>query len=176
MNESPQDPAPQLETTAPPVNDLPPLPRPFDTEPRSISPSGCGRGALVGCGVLVVLFGIAGVVFVAKANDMLAWLMEKLEDQIVATLPDDLPPDERQRLDQAFDDLYEAIAGNDFDPIALQSLQPFLLEATQKASQGLSREDVRDLTEAIEKAAGRGPPEVEDPEPAPTPDPTSESA
>jgi len=174
MNESPLDPAPTSEPTTSPVDDLAPLPRPFDAEPKKISTNGCGRGALVGCGVLAVLFGITGVIFVLKANDMLVWLMEKLEEQIVTALPDDLAPDERERLDQAFDDLYEAIDGNAFDPIALQSLQPFLLEVTQKAPQGLTREDVRELTEAIENAAGRGPPEVEGPEP--TVDPAKETA
>ena len=136
---------------------LPPLPEPFAPAPRPLKSPGCGRGALIGCGVLVLLLGIGAVGLAMNVNRMLVWILQRLEAQVETKLPADLTAEERTRFKSAFADLYRTIQEGKVDPIAVQSLQRELMALATDVDRGLSREQVLRLTEAVEKAAGRAP-------------------
>ncbi len=136
---------------------LPPLPEPFAPAPRPLKSPGCGRGALIGCGVLVLLLGIGAVGLAMNVNRMLVWFLQRLEAQVEAKLPADLTAEERTRFKSAFADLYRTIQEGKVDPIAVQSLQRELMALATDVDRGLSREQVLRLTEAVEKAAGHVP-------------------
>jgi hypothetical protein len=137
---------------------LPPLPRPFAPEPRRLQGrEGCGRGALIGCGVLVLLFGVAAIALSTRAAELSVWLLRKLEARITAELPADVRAVERDRLQRAFADLYAAVEGGDVEPAAMQELQRRLMTLAGEVERGLTREQVAELTAALERAAGGGP-------------------
>ena len=136
---------------------LPPLPEPFAPAPRPLKSPGCGRGALIGCGVIILLLGIGAVGLAMNVNRMLVWILQRLETQVETKLPADLTSEERTRFKSAFADLYRTIQEGKVDPIAVQSLQRELMALATDVDRGLSREQVLRLTEAVEKAAGRAP-------------------
>src|SRR6185295_6206410 len=105
-------PSPMSEPQAP----LPPLPEPFAPAPRPLRAPGCGRGALIGCGVLLVLFGIGAVALAFNANRMLAWWFHRVESMVVEKMPADVTPAERARFSAAFADLYRTIEEGKIEP------------------------------------------------------------
>lgn len=122
---------------------------------RSHPAGGSGkRPLLIGCGVLLVLLGIAAVVLVAKRAEFVGWMFAKLEAQILAKLPEDVTPAERQRLDRAFDSAAEAIGAGTADQAKADQLNSVLLEFAQGGRQ-ITREDVLELTRALEDVAGK---------------------
>ncbi|HVS04418.1 MAG TPA: hypothetical protein VMT16_16770 [Thermoanaerobaculia bacterium] len=129
------------------------IPQPFGSEPRPLTPSGCSRNSVIGCGVLVVLLGVAAVLLLARSNEVMVWVLEKLETRVEEKLPEDLPAADRARLAAAFQRLYRAIESGEVDPAALQRLQRELLDLAQ-ADRRLTVEEVRDLTVSLEAAAG----------------------
>ena len=133
---------------------LPPLPEPFAPSPRPLQRPGCGRGALVGCGVVIALLGVGAVVLALNAERMLVWVLQRLEAQVEAKLPADLTAAERTRFQTAFTDLYRAVEDGKVDPVAVQALQRELFALSTEVDRGLGREQVLRLTEAVEKAAG----------------------
>ena len=136
-------------------------PAPFHPgPPRSASGASGKRPLLIGCGALLVLLGIAAVVLVAKRAEVVGWMFEKLEAQILAKLPEDVTPEERQRLDQAFDDAAQAIGSGAADQAEADQLNSVLLELAQGGRQ-ITREDVLELTRALEEVAGKKPPEAD---------------
>jgi hypothetical protein len=143
-----------------PLSNLPPLPEPFAVAPRTLRAQGCGRGALIGCGVLIAIFGIAAVGLTLKADEMLVWILHRLEEKVAAKLPADLTPVERQRFSAAFEDLYASVGKGKVDPVAVQSLQRELFAVSGQVETGLSREQVVRLTAAVEAAAGKAPPQT----------------
>ncbi len=137
-----------------PSSSPPPVPRPFAPEARQ-APGGCGRPALIGCGVLVLLIGIASIAFVVKAKDLLAWLMTKIETQVVEALPADVTDGERARLVHGFAAAKEQIRQGNVEMPALKALQLQLQKASEKApKKELSRDDVLDLLSALERVGG----------------------
>jgi hypothetical protein len=136
---------------------LPPLPEPFAPAPRPLRGPGCGRGALVGCGVLMALFGIAMVGLTLNKDRLLAWVMHRLQVQVEAKLPADLTPAERQRLSAAFAELDRVASAGKVDPASAQALQRQLWTLANEVDRGLDREQVLRLTEAVEEAAGKPP-------------------
>jgi hypothetical protein len=109
----------------------------------------------VGCGAVAVLVGIAAIVFVIKAKDLLSWTMEKLEEQVVAALPADVTADERARLDRGFEAAIAKIRAGEIEPPSLTALQRQLQQAAEKAPRRtLTREDVLDLLSALERVGG----------------------
>ena len=124
---------------------------------KPISPGGGSSGKrplLIGCGALLVLLGIAAVVLVAKRAELVGWMFQKLEAQILAKLPEDVTPDERQRLDQAFDSAATAIGSGAADQSKADQLNSVLLDLAQGGRQ-ITREDVLKLTRALEEVAGK---------------------
>ena len=138
----------------------PPIPpstpaSPFNPgRPSSAGGASRARPLLIGCGALLVLLGIAAVVLVAKRAEFVGWMFQKLEAQILAKLPEDVTPGERQRLDQAFDAAAAAIGSGTADPTKADQLNSVLLDLAQGGRQ-ISREDVLKLTRALEEVAGK---------------------
>jgi len=141
--------------------------RPFTGQPKP-APAGCSRPLLIGCGVVIVLLGLAAIVFIVKAPDLFAWGLGSLREGIVAKLPDDLTDAERARLDRGFDAVAERVKGGEaVEPPALKALQRQLVSATEKANAGeLTRDDVLDLLSALERVGGLLP-EEKSPEASP---------
>lgn len=152
----------------PPPPPAPGSPRPFASEPRR-APAGCGRRFALGCGIVAALLGVAGIVFLVKAKDLLAWTMGKLQAEVVKSLPADLGDDERARLDRAFEAAMANIRAGKIEAPALKALQTQLVRAAEKAPRKeLTRDDVLDLLSALERVGGLLP--------APTPEPAPEAA
>ena len=138
-----------------PPTSPPTVPSPFN--PGQPRPSGGGSGRrplLIGCGALLVLLGIAAIVLVAKRAELVGWMFHKLETQILAKLPEDVTPEERQRLDEAFDAAAAAIGSGTVDPAKADQLNAVLLDLAQGGRQ-ITREDALKLTRALEEAAGK---------------------
>jgi hypothetical protein len=146
------------------MNDsLPPLPaphaKPFAPE-KIAGGGGCQKPLLVGCGLLALLLGIAAVVFVVKAKDVLAYAMNQLRAEVEAHLPEDAPESERQRLESGFDVALARIRSGELEPAALQELQKKLTAAASaSATRRLTREELTGLIAALEKFndAGKAP-------------------
>jgi hypothetical protein len=139
---------------------LPPLPQPFAPAPRPLrSPgAGCGRTGLIGCGVLVALFGVGAVALSLRAETVMIWLFRQIEARIEARMPSDLTAAERERFDEAFAALYRSLEMKRVEPAAMQSLQSELMAVAGRVERGLTREQVLDLTAAVERAARGGVP------------------
>src|SRR6185436_507095 len=122
------------------MSDLPPPPQPPPAKPfapeKLSGGGGCQRPFLIGCGLLAVLLGIAAVVFVVKAKDVLAYAMNQLRESVVAHLPEGSEGADRQRIEAGFDAALTRIRTGVIDPAALQELQKSLAAA---ASVGTTR-------------------------------------
>jgi hypothetical protein len=112
---------------------------------------------LIGCGVVVLLLGVAAVVFLLKAGDLFGWALARFETEITRALPDELTDEERQRLHQAFQEAADAVRSGDFDPMALQRLQGTLRDSLLDQDQRLTPEQVYELIEVLEEVGGREP-------------------
>ncbi|MCL4839388.1 MAG: hypothetical protein KJ058_15645 [Thermoanaerobaculia bacterium] len=124
---------------------------------RAPAPSGCGRLALVGCGISTLLLGIAAVVFLFKADDLLAWTLRKMEAQIAEALPPEVTPEERDRFRRAFAEARDAIGRGDIDPAALQRLQRKLASFGGRSGENpAGREEILDLVAALEAVPASG--------------------
>lgn len=152
----PTPPSAEPPTPAPPTGDQP-APSPFDRpsgEPRRSSGPGVGKPLLIGCGGLLLLLLVAGVLFLVYQNQIAAWLFETMQGQLAPALPDDLPPDVRQRYDRAFDQAIESMRAGSYNPFAMQGAQREFTRAAGHLSGDdakLSVEDVERLSAALEK-------------------------
>ena len=124
---------------------------PFRSEPAQLA--GCGKPAVIGCLVLLVLVGLGLGVLVWKARDLLGFAIGEYQAAVMAALPEDLRESERQRLERAFDRALAAIEGGDMNPAGLQKLQR-ALASPPRPGEVLEREEVIDLIEALETIAG----------------------
>src|SRR5688500_14627840 len=156
------------EPTSPPV-----APQPFASAPIEPRAGGCGKPVFVGCGVVLVLLGIAGVLFVVKAKDLLVWSLDKAKGGITAKLAPDVTAADRERFETAFAAAASNIKAGKMDPAALQRLQRRLMQAVDPQGGQVSREEFLDLTRAFEELGGLAPAGV--PEPA-APPPLAEPA
>jgi len=156
------------------MSETPGTPRsPFNPPPKPQAPpvaqpgrGGCGKPAVIGCLVLLVLTGIGliiGLYYAAGHYDrILVWTLDRIRDGVVVRLPRDLPAEERQRLEAAFASAKGVAAAIQRDPAVAQKVQLQLLELAQKA-QGtgtLSRQQVEEITRDLEQigTAGNSPP------------------
>ena len=88
------------ESQVPP--ELTPPTTPFADAPIEPRAGGCSKPALIGCGVVFLLLGIAGLVFVLKAKNLLVWSLEKVRAGNAANLPADATAADRERFNAAF--------------------------------------------------------------------------
>jgi hypothetical protein len=140
---------------------VPPSPfRPQPVTPRApgapSSKSGCGRPLLIGCGAALILLGIGAVVFLLKAPAIAQWAFSRLEAEIAPKLPPDLPAADRQRLTRAFAAVREGLATGRIDLASLQPVQARLTAVAGKPQEQVTQDDIRGLTESLEKLAGVG--------------------
>jgi len=134
-----------------------PFNNPQPTEPKK-SGTGCSRPLLIGCGVLLVLLGVGALILALNAGKLATWAFDKLEEQIEAQLPKDIPAEDRQRLGRAFDHLRESIQDGTADPTQLRLAQTKMRDMALDPSE-ITAEDVRELSALLEDAAGRPPAE-----------------
>ena len=132
---------------------------PFDREPfsptgRGAKATGGSRWALLGCGALILLMGIGSVVFLLKAKDLFSWMMDELETEIMQSLPADMTEAEKSELSAAFDAAVQAVQEDRASPEDLQRLQQLLREALRDDAGRLSREEVEELIEALDRVSG----------------------
>lgn len=120
-----------------------------------------GRAMLLGCAVLLVLLGVAAIVFLLKADDFVGWVFGSVEETIVERLPPDLPAEERARLDRAFAAASARIESGEADPKALRRLQGGLSRAVRSSGDdaALTREEVAEIIATLEEIAGTTPPD-----------------
>lgn len=133
---------------------------PFDDQPTKPS-GGCSTPLLIGCGVGLVLVGILLVVTIFNIPSIMGWVFESTGEMLTRELPEEIPAEERQRLEQAFRDVARAAREERIDPERLMALQQEIRELQGQDPQDLTRDDVRELTEALEGAVR--PPEAEEP-------------
>ncbi len=131
----------------------PPAPQAKPFAPEKIAGGGgCQKPLLVGCGLLALLLGIAAVVFVVKAKDVLAYAMNQLRAEVVAKLPEDAGEADRQHVETGFDAALARIRSGEIDPVALQELQKKLTgAASTAATRRLNREELASLLAALDK-------------------------
>jgi hypothetical protein len=140
-----------MEPPAPPTTPASPF-----TPGRPRSPAGASRTKplLIGCGAALILLGIAAVVLMVKLPEFVGWMFHRLEAQILAKLPPDVTPEERQRLDSAFDAAAEAIGSGKADRAKAEELNSVLMDFA-RMGRTMTREDVLKLTQALEETAGK---------------------
>lgn len=148
---------PRVEPPPPPVSPFNPAPQPALPAGRS----GCPKPLIVGCLVVIVLGAIAlvgGFVYIQKnAGTLLQWSLRQIENGITAQLPKDTTPEEKERLQQAFENVRSGVRDGSIGPEKLQPVQMKALELSRKGN-SMTREDVQELTRLLEKTAGGPPP------------------
>lgn len=130
-----------------------PVPNAFSPSPREID-GGCAKPLAIGCGALGLFLGIALLALTLRANDLLVWTLDLMETQIVSVLPDDLPPDQVERLHQGLAVARQQLTSGRVDAAALQRLQRALIDYSQAAGRGLTAADVERLVGALENLDG----------------------
>lgn len=136
-----------------PIQPPPPPVAPFAPRPAAApSRSGCSKPLVITCGVLILLAGIAAIVgfyLLAKNVDtILVWAGRELVKQ----MPSDVTPEEKERFEQAMAEFSAALKEGRMDPGRVQAVQGKLMAASRKGA-NLTRQDVLELTEALEEAA-----------------------
>lgn len=154
---------PRLDPLRPPE-----VPQTFADDPRPVTAEGgCSRAALIGCGIMVALVGVVFVLVAFNVEAVLVRLLRLQQTALERSLPADLPAAEEERFQKAWSDLYRAIEEGDVDPEAIQHLQRHLMDTSTGPDRRLSREQVRQISEALEAtAAGEMPPDPPRPEEA----------
>ncbi|HKV12042.1 MAG TPA: hypothetical protein VJ725_28110 [Thermoanaerobaculia bacterium] len=148
----------------PPHTPAPPPPSPFQPITPGPAPvpgktGGCGKPVVIGCLVVLVLVGIGLVgifVYVSKHYDQIMNMsLRQTEAQIFAQMPEDVTPQERERLRAAFEGARQAYATRELQDVAQQGqqVQFKLLELVRKGN-NMTRQDILDLTEMLERLAG----------------------
>lgn len=148
----------------PPQPPPPPQPAsPFDPNARPKT-GGCPKPLIIGCLVVLILGGLAlvGGIYYASKNigKIMNASLQQAENAVLGNLPDDVTPEERQRLREAFHAARERIATAKTEEIARdgQALNFKILDIVKK-EKGITRQDVQDLTKTLEQfAGGQSPP------------------
>lgn len=138
------------EPTPPP----PTTPSPFDRPGAGPAPgsgrSGVRKPLLIGCGVLLLLVGVAFALFVVYQNSIAAWVFEAMQAELEPRLPEDLPADLRTRYEDAFELAVAAAREGDYSPPDLQRVQREFSRVVQGGGSRLSVEEVERLAVALE--------------------------
>jgi hypothetical protein len=143
---------------------IPPPAEPFAAAPVEPRAGGCSKPLLIGCGVVFLLLGVAGLLFVMKARDLLVWSLDKTRAGVLDNLAEDVTAADRERFDAAYAAATVRIRDGKIDAAALQKLQGELMRAIENPREKVTREKFLALTEALEKVGG-----VEPPAPVETP-------
>ncbi len=131
---------------------------PFDTRPHDPAAlQGCSRPVLIGCGVTVLVGALLFLLVIVKARDLFVWAFETNARQILANLPPDVTAEDEERLRRAFDAASAAVLEGRIDLDGLQDLQGALALAGRKS---VTRDEVLEAVEALERVAGTPAPET----------------
>lgn len=155
---------------APPPTDQEPVRAPF--RPGGAPPfqpigpaaggSGCAKPALIGCGVLFLLLGVAAVVFLFKWPDFAVWSLANSRQAIEQNLAPEVTAADRTRFDAAFQAAAARLRAQKLDPAALQALQTLeerlLRVVRKKPGDKVGRDEYLDLIDAFEQLGGTAPP------------------
>lgn len=134
------------------------------------------RPLMLGCGILLLLFGIGLVAFMFKGEavmrHLLAWSLDSVQSEVMAALPKDLTAAERDRLQQAFDSASKSVReSKHLDVKALQTLQPELMDVSRSLGKGtLTRDQCLKLAASLEALAGSESPQTTPESPSKTPE------
>jgi uncharacterized membrane protein len=139
----------------PRVEPPPPPAAPFDPSARPRS-SGCPKPLVIGCIVAILLGGLVllggFVLLMRNAPAVLQWSMQKMEEGLTAQLPPDVTPEEKERFRQAFADVRQGLKDGRIKTEEIQPIQFKMMEIARKGS-NLTRQDVLELTRALEEVA-----------------------
>lgn len=142
----------------PPQPPPPPPASPFDPAARPKT-GGCPKPLIIGCAAIILIGGLVflgAIFYMAKnASKVLQWSVNKMEEGVLAQLPTDVTQDERDRLRQAFADVSEGLKSGQIPPDKFQPVQFKILEIVQKKDK-VTRQDILELTELLERTAGKG--------------------
>lgn len=130
---------------------------PFDPTRTAARPPGnvgCGKPVIIGCGVLLLALGIGFILLLYNAGRLVQWSFRQLEAQVLAQLPQDVTAEERERLQKAFGDAIAAVQAGRIAQEKFQEVQFKMFEIARKGG-NLTRQDILELTEALEAAAGK---------------------
>ena len=143
--------------TEPPQQPPYSTPSPFNPSgvpARPTGRSGCSKPLLIGCGALLLLLGIGLVVMIYNAPKIVQWSFRAMEQDIMGRLGPDVTPEDRARLAAAFEDARGAMEKNQIELSKVQAFQDKIMDVAP-ANRKLSREDVQELTRALEDLAGK---------------------
>lgn len=126
-------------------------PSPFDPAPRRPF---SWRPWLIAGGAFITLVFVAGLLLLAKQNEILAWTLTTLEQRLEGRL-EEVTPEARARLAAAFDSARGAIQEKRFNLFALERAQS---KAMAGSSGPLSEEAAAALAEALEAVPTKTPP------------------
>ena len=149
----------------PPVASGPLAPQPFGAAPAEPRVGGCGKPALIGCGIVFLLLGVGGITLVLNAKSLLAWFLSQAKPTILANAGADVTADDRARFERAFEAALAKVRQGKIDPVGLQAVQGQLSKVLEKP--GVSHETFLALTEAFEKLGGVVAPQAVPPGAAP---------
>lgn len=154
MTEPPPSPSPSPsgpDTPATPdPGPLDPTAEPFEPGPANLS--GCGKPAVIGCLVVLVVLAVGLVVLISQSPRLMRYVMGTIETQVTAALPADLEEAERERLETAFDNAIAALMEGRVDSTSMANLQR-LSAALPARGETLSREEVVEIIRLLEEIA-----------------------
>jgi hypothetical protein len=107
---------------------------------------------LVGCGMTVLLLLIGVGLILSNSQKLIGWAFSQSRQALLEKMPEDLPIEQRQRFESAFDRAVEAVIEQKLDQKGLQILSNELRDAVIDAGDGeLSLEEVEELTVTLER-------------------------
>ena len=141
----------------PPQPPPPPPASPFDPNARPKT-GGCPKPLVIGCVAALLIGGLAlllAFIYIAKnPGQFLQWSVNKLEEGVLDVLPTDVTQEERDRLRQAFADVSKGLQEQRITVDKFQPIQLKILEFVRNKDR-VTREDVRELTELLERTAAQ---------------------
>jgi hypothetical protein len=142
----------------PPQPPPPPPASPFDPNARPKT-GGCPRPLLIGCVAILLIGGLTALLaifYVARnPGQFLQWSVNKLEEGVLDILPSDVTQEERDRLRIAFAHVAEGLKSGQITTEKFQPIQLKILDMVRSKGR-VTRKDVQDLTELLERTAAEG--------------------
>lgn len=114
------------------------------------------RFVLFGCGFAFLLVGLAALVFLWFADELLARALDSMQAKVEARIAEEVPEHDRTRLAWAFEDARAAVAGGRARRQPLAEAQRLLAAyARRGVGEPVTAEEVAELTAALDRVAGR---------------------